>query len=67
MANHAVRNVVSTLLRMFFVDDYLLTKLSVQKLLAKFDQLWTELDNEMGRVVRDGDHKGYQYEEMTGR
>ena len=52
---------------MLFVDDYLLTNLLVQKLMAKFDQLWTKLENGMGCVIREDHNKGYQYKKCQVR
>ena len=50
----------------FIVDDDLLTYLSVNGLLEKFDQLWTELDDGTGGMIDEGNNEGYSYEEMSG-
>ena len=66
MAKHSVCNAVSSINAYISVDEYLLTNLSVQKFMAKFDQLWTELDNGMESVIREGNNEGYKYEEISG-
>ena len=43
-----------------------LTDRSVNDLLEKFDQLWTELDDGTGGIIKDGSNEGYSYEEMSG-